>query len=94
MKENEVGSSTIPHKVNPIDFENSEANAGLSIALFNHLTGKLMISRFQHDLSDSATFRKSTTAFGHMAISLSTLSRGLGKVTPDNVAIARELNDA
>lgn len=94
MKEGEVGSSTMPHKVNPIDFENSEANAGLSIALFDHLAGKLMISRFQRDLSDSAAFRGSATAFGHMAISLSALSRGLGKVTPDNVAIARELDDA
>ncbi len=75
----EVGSSTMPHKVNPIDFENAEANAGISSALLEHLASKLMISRMQRDLSDSSAIRNMGVALGHSGLALASARRGLGK---------------
>lgn len=76
----EVGSSTMPHKVNPIDFENAEGNLGLANAMFQHLAEKLPISRFQRDLTDSTVLRSMGTAFGHCMIAWSSLAKGLGKL--------------
>jgi len=76
----EVGSSTMPHKVNPIDFENCEGNLGLANALLSHFADKLPISRWQRDLSDSTVLRNLGSAFGYTLIALSALQRGLNKV--------------
>ncbi len=80
LKEGEVGSSTMPHKVNPIDFENAEGNFGLANALFEHFSAKLPISRWQRDLTDSTVLRALGTAFGHTQIALDSLAKGLGKL--------------
>ncbi|MBI4088209.1 adenylosuccinate lyase [Candidatus Kaiserbacteria bacterium] len=80
-KEGEVGSSAMPHKVNPIDFENAEGNFGLANALFEHFSRKLPISRLQRDLSDSTVERSIGTAFAHSLIGYRSLSRGLDKIT-------------
>ena len=80
LKAGEVGSSTMPHKVNPIDFENAEGNFGLANALFEHFSAKLPISRWQRDLTDSTVLRALGTAFGHTQIALDALARGLGKL--------------
>ena len=80
LKEGEVGSSTMPHKVNPIDFENAEGNFGLANALFEHFSVKLPISRWQRDLTDSTVLRALGTAFGHTQIALDSLAKGLGKL--------------
>ncbi|MEO5558203.1 MAG: adenylosuccinate lyase [Dokdonella sp.] len=87
LKAGEVGSSTMPHKVNPIDFENAEGNFGLANALFEHFSAKLPISRWQRDLTDSTVLRALGTAFGHTQIALDALLRGLGKlnVNPDRL---------
>ncbi len=90
----EVGSSTMPHKVNPIDFENAEANAGVSSALFEHLAAKLMISRMQRDLSDSSALRNVGTAMGHSVLALQSTAKGLGRVAADEAALARDLDGA
>ncbi len=89
----EVGSSTMPHKVNPIDFENGEGNLGLATALFQHLSTKLPVSRWQRDLSDSTAMRSIGTAFGHVVIALDSLGRGLSRVDLDARRIAAELDD-
>ena len=81
LKEGEVGSSTMPHKVNPIDFENAEGNFGLANALFEHFSAKLPISRWQRDLTDSTVLRAIGTAFGHTLVALDSLAKGLGKLT-------------
>ena len=81
LKEGEVGSSTMPHKVNPIDFENAEGNLGLANALFEHFSAKLPISRWQRDLTDSTVLRALGTAFGHTLVALDSFSKGLGKLT-------------
>jgi adenylosuccinate lyase len=88
LKAGEVGSSTMPHKVNPIDFENAEGNFGLANALFEHFSAKLPISRWQRDLTDSTVLRALGTAFGHTLIALDALARGLGKlnVAPERLA--------
>ncbi|AXK71876.1 adenylosuccinate lyase [Lysobacter sp. TY2-98] len=88
VKAGEVGSSTMPHKVNPIDFENAEGNFGIANALFEHFAAKLPISRWQRDLTDSTVLRALGTAFGHALIGFDALSRGLGKlsVNPDRLA--------
>jgi adenylosuccinate lyase len=78
LKEGEVGSSTMPHKVNPIDFENAEGNFGIANALFEHFSAKLPISRWQRDLTDSTVLR---AAFGHTLVGLDSLGKGLGKLT-------------
>ncbi|RUA23986.1 MAG: adenylosuccinate lyase [Bacteroidetes bacterium] len=80
IKKGEVGSSAMPHKVNPIDFENSEGNMGLANALFEHLSAKLPISRMQRDLTDSTVSRNMGMPFAYMMIGLRSLLRGLGKV--------------
>ncbi|HVF36231.1 MAG TPA: adenylosuccinate lyase [Candidatus Saccharimonadia bacterium] len=90
-REGEVGSSTMPHKVNPIDFENAEGNFGIANALFGHFSEKLPISRFQRDLSDSTVLRSLGTAFGHAHIAFDALKRGLSKIEVDRDRIAREL---
>jgi len=81
LKDGEVGSSTMPHKVNPIDFENAEGNFGLANALFGHFSTKLPISRWQRDLTDSTVLRALGTAFGHTLVALESLLKGLGKLT-------------
>jgi len=81
LKQGEVGSSTMPHKVNPIDFENAEGNFGLANALFQHFAAKLPISRWQRDLTDSTVLRALGMAFGHTLVALDALDRGLGKLT-------------
>ncbi|MBO9662431.1 adenylosuccinate lyase [Dokdonella sp.] len=88
LRAGEVGSSTMPHKVNPIDFENAEGNFGLADALFEHFSAKLPISRWQRDLTDSTVLRALGTAFGHTQIALDALARGLDKLTaaPDRLA--------
>lgn len=90
----ETGSSTMPHKVNPIDFENAEANLGISNALFAHLADKLPISRLQRDLSDSSALRNFGVAIGHSYLALKGVRRGLGKLEVDNAALAADLDDA
>jgi adenylosuccinate lyase len=87
----EVGSSTMPHKVNPIDFENCEGNLGVANAMLQHLAVKLPISRFQRDLSDSTALRAIGSAFGHVVIALAALERGLGLVEINCAHIAQEL---
>jgi adenylosuccinate lyase len=88
LKAGEVGSSTMPHKVNPIDFENAEGNLGLANALLGHFAEKLPISRWQRDLTDSTVLRALGTAFGHSLVGLESLAKGLGKlqVSPDRLA--------
>ncbi|MGH9078135.1 MAG: adenylosuccinate lyase, partial [Acidimicrobiales bacterium] len=90
----EVGSSTMPHKVNPIDFENAEANAGVSSALLGHLATKLTVSRLQRDLSDSSAMRNIGAGVGHSVLALLSAQRGLGRVAPDPVAMAADLDGA
>jgi adenylosuccinate lyase len=90
----EVGSSTMPHKVNPIDFENSEANAGVSTALGNHMAATLAISRLQRDLSDSSLIRNAGVVVGHSLLAIKSTLRGLGKIEVDEAAMRAELDDA
>ncbi|HEX4479899.1 MAG TPA: adenylosuccinate lyase [Rudaea sp.] len=91
-KAGEVGSSTMPHKVNPIDFENAEGNLGLANALLAHFAEKLPISRWQRDLTDSTVLRALGTAFGHKQVALESLLRGLSKLTPDPARLAADLD--
>ncbi|HJT98112.1 MAG TPA: lyase family protein, partial [Rhodanobacteraceae bacterium] len=88
----EVGSSTMPHKVNPIDFENAEGNFGIANALFAHFSEKLPISRWQRDLTDSTVLRALGTAFGHTQVALDSLMRGLGKLNVDAARLAADLD--
>lgn len=88
----EVGSSTMPHKVNPIDFENAEGNLGLANAMFQHLAEKLPISRFQRDLTDSTVLRSMGTAFGHCMIAWSSLAKGLSKLEINEQNMLDDLN--
>jgi len=92
VREGEVGSSTMPHKVNPIDFENSEGNLGLANALLRHLAEKLPISRFQRDLTDSTVLRNMGVALGYTLLGWSALRQGLAKLTVDTVRIAEDLD--
>ena len=87
----EVGSSTMPHKVNPIDFENAEGNLGIANAMLTHLAQKLPISRWQRDLTDSTVLRNLGTGFGHVLIALDSLKRGIGKLEVNADAIAADL---
>lgn len=89
----EVGSSVMPHKVNPIDFENCEGNLGVANALFEHLAAKLPISRWQRDLSDSTAMRSMGSAFGHLMIALDSLGRGLGKLELNPARLAADFAD-
>ncbi|KAL1508831.1 hypothetical protein AB1Y20_004926 [Prymnesium parvum] len=88
----EVGSSTMPHKVNPIDFENAEGNLGIANALFAHLATKLPVSRWQRDLTDSTAMRNLGVAFAHSIISYSALLKGLGKMDVNHAALAADLD--
>jgi adenylosuccinate lyase len=94
VKAGEVGSSTMPHKVNPIDFENSEGNLGIANALLRHLAEKLPVSRWQRDLSDSTAQRNIGTALGHTLLAYSACLRGLGKLEahPERLAADLEAN--
>jgi adenylosuccinate lyase len=94
VKAGEVGSSTMPHKVNPIDFENAEGNLGIASALFEHFAAKLPISRWQRDLTDSTVLRALGTAFGHMLIGFDSLQRGLGKLSANPERLAADLDAA
>ncbi len=89
----EVGSSTMPHKVNPIDFENSEGNLGIAVALLEHFSRKLPISRLQRDLSDSTVLRTIGAAFGYSLIGYQRLLRGLGKVAVRREVLRADLAD-
>ena len=92
-KAGEIGSSTMPHKVNPIDFENSEGNLGIANALLRHLAEKLPISRWQRDLTDSTVLRNLGPAFGHSVLAYDSALRGLSKLEVNVTAIASDLND-
>jgi adenylosuccinate lyase len=94
LKAGEVGSSTMPHKVNPIDFENAEGNFGLANALLGHFAEKLPISRWQRDLTDSTVLRALGTAFGHTLVALESLKKGLGKLTVNADRIAADLDNS
>ena len=94
VKAGEVGSSTMPHKVNPIDFENAEGNFGLANALLAHFSEKLPISRWQRDLTDSTVLRALGTAFGHTLVALDALERGLGKLSAHPERLAADLDAA
>lgn len=91
IKKGEVGSSAMPHKVNPIDFENAEGNLGIANAVFEHLAAKLPISRQQRDLTDSTVLRNIGVPIGHMLIALNSLMRGLNKVLINEAAFAADL---
>jgi adenylosuccinate lyase len=92
VKEGEVGSSTMPHKVNPIDFENSEGNLGLSNALLSHLASKLPVSRWQRDLTDSTVLRNMGVALGYALLAYDACLRGLSKLEPDAARLAADLD--
>lgn len=92
LKAGEIGSSTMPHKVNPIDFENAEGNLGLSNALLRHLSEKLPISRWQRDLTDSTVLRNMGVALGYAVLAYQALSTGLNKLELNNDALQADLN--
>jgi adenylosuccinate lyase len=92
--EQEVGSSTMPHKVNPIDFENAEGNLGVANALLRHFSEKLPVSRWQRDLTDSTVMRNLGVALGHSLIAWRALLRGLSKIDADETRIAADVQDA
>ena len=94
LKQGEVGSSTMPHKVNPIDFENAEGNFGLANALLSHMSHKLPISRWQRDLTDSTVLRNVGVALGYMLLACDSLGRGLDKLEVNEAALADDLNNA
>lgn len=94
VKEGEVGSSTMPHKVNPIDFENSEGNLGLANAVLGHLSEKLPISRWQRDLTDSTVLRNMGVAFGYALLGYDSLLKGLHKLEANRARLAQELDHA
>ena len=93
-KAGEIGSSTMPHKVNPIDFENSEGNLGLANALLRHMAEKLPISRWQRDLTDSTVLRNAGVSFGYTLLAYDSLSRGLDKLEVNQTKIASHLNES
>ena len=93
IKANEVGSSAMPHKVNPIDFENSEGNLGIANAIFEFLSSKLPVSRLQRDLTDSTVLRNVGVPFGHTLIGLQSTLKGLKKLVVNTAKIEADLND-
>ena len=93
VNESEVGSSTMPHKVNPIDFENAEGNIGLANAILDHLASKLTISRMQRDLSDSTAQRNIGTAFAQSEIAIQSLLKGLSKIEISKESLKQDLMD-
>jgi len=94
IKESEIGSSTMPHKVNPIDFENSEGNLGVANALLRHLSEKLPVSRWQRDLTDSTLLRNMGVAIGHTLLSYDSCNKGLNKLEVNQERIADDLENA
>ncbi|MBI2725728.1 MAG: adenylosuccinate lyase [Polaromonas sp.] len=92
LKAGEIGSSTMPHKVNPIDFENAEGNLGLANALLRHLSEKLPVSRWQRDLTDSTVLRNMGVAFGYAVLAYNSMSVGLGKLELNSEALQDDLN--
>jgi len=94
LKEGEVGSSTMPHKVNPIDFENAEGNLGLANALLRHLSDKLPVSRWQRDLTDSTVLRNMGVALGHSLLAFDSAGKGLGKLKTDAGRMGQDLDQA
>lgn len=92
-KEGEVGSSAMPHKVNPIDFENAEGNLGMANAMFEHLSAKLPISRLQRDLTDSTVLRNVGVPFAHTVIAFNSIEKGLGKLMLNEAALRADLDD-
>jgi adenylosuccinate lyase len=94
LREGEIGSSTMPHKVNPIDFENAEGNLGLANALLKHLSEKLPVSRWQRDLTDSTVLRNMGVALGYAALAYHSMSIGLGKLELNREAIDKDLNES
>ena len=94
LKAGEVGSSTMPHKVNPIDFENSEGNLGLANALLRHMSEKLPISRWQRDLTDSTVLRNMGVALGHTLLGYDSCLRGLAKLEANRERIAQDLDES
>ena len=92
LKEGEVGSSTMPHKVNPIDFENAEGNLGMANANLNHISNTVTISRWQRDLTDSTIMRNIGTCFGYMNIALSSLQKGLNKLELNDQRLKEDLS--
>ena len=88
----EIGSSTMPHKVNPIDFENAEGNLGIANALFNHLSSKLPISRWQRDLTDSTVLRNLGVGFSHSLIAYQSMMKGLNKLEINAAVIDADLD--
>jgi adenylosuccinate lyase len=92
LKKGEIGSSTMPHKVNPIDFENAEGNLGLANAILRHLSEKLPISRWQRDLTDSTVLRNIGVGFGYTALAYASLATGLGKLELNEQALADDLD--
>ncbi|MBQ1651092.1 MAG: adenylosuccinate lyase, partial [Paludibacteraceae bacterium] len=93
IKAGEVGSSAMPHKVNPIDFENSEGNLGISTAIFEHLAHKLPISRLQRDLTDSTVIRNIGVPMGHSLIAIASTMKGLGKLILNEKALKEDLEN-
>ena len=93
IKKGEVGSSTMPHKVNPIDFENAEGNLGIAIAVFEHLSAKLPISRLQRDLTDSTVTRNVGVPLAHSLIGLKSMLRGLNKLILNADVIRKDLHN-
>jgi len=93
VKKGEVGSSAMPHKVNPIDYENAEGNFGIANAVFEHLSAKLPVSRLQRDLTDSTVLRNAGVPFAHSLIALKSLLRGLDKITVNTATIAADLEN-
>ncbi len=94
LKKGEVGSSTMPHKVNPIDFENAEGNFGLANALLGHMSHKLPVSRWQRDLTDSTVLRNVGVALGYALLAIDSLARGLDKLEVNEAALAADLDNA
>ena len=92
LKVGEIGSSAMPHKVNPIDFENAEGNLGLANAVLKHLSEKLPISRWQRDLTDSTVLRNIGVALGYAALAYQSLMTGLNKLEINKAAIAKDLD--
>jgi adenylosuccinate lyase len=93
INKNEVGSSAMPHKVNPIDFENSEGNLGMANALFEHLSSKLPVSRLQRDLTDSTVLRNIGVPFGHTSIAIKSTIKGTNKLIVNKLKIENDLNE-
>jgi adenylosuccinate lyase len=92
-KEGEVGSSAMPHKINPIDFENAEGNLGLANVIFEYLSGKLPVSRLQRDLTDSTTLRSIGVPFAHTILALKSIERGLGRLVLNQKKLKQDLDE-